>query len=427
MRAQVGKEEAQRCFAIVGKGPEVKNILECVEIDHTRADVEVIDDVTGRKLGRPWRTLALCRASRAVLAARVHFDGPSTGEAMKAFREIMLPKEFLKDIVPELDYEYPCHGVPETLFFDRGTDFDNDYIRDVLNEFDIHAEYEPGRKPRYKGRVERFHRTLNEEVDHTLPGATPPRDKDGIQREPDGAAYITLSEYNARMWRWISMVYMKRFHRGLRDIPLKVWRERENLRLPRPLPSKESLKILLNRIEYLTPRNTGVQFKHLYWNGPALRQIRLHPTYKRGDKVRVRINEDNLAEAWVVNPVTREMERLNPVLQDYMNGLTLYQHRMALMYSDELLDGARDEAGLMEARRALREEAESLRKRGKAKAAVARDLDLQPALPSEEPAPKVEDGGAGTDHPSVVQEAPGENTGDDLLPTVELRKTRTKR
>lgn len=432
MRYRLGHEAADRCFALVGKGPEVKHILECVEVDHTRADVEVIDDVTGAKLGRPWRTVAICRASRAVLAARVHFDGPSTGAVMKTLAEIMSLKNFVKDLVPELDYHYPCYGVPEELFFDRGTDFDNDYVREVLNEFDIRLSYETGRQPYQKGRVERFHRTMSEAIDHPLPGATPPRDKDGFRREPDGKAYITLSQYYARMWRWIAMVYMKTPHRGLNETPLNEWRKRQNLRLPRPLPSKDSLRVCLNRTEYLTPRNTGVQFKHLYWNGPALRRIRAHPSFKKGDKVRVRINDDNLAEAWVVNPVTREMETLEPVLKEYMQGLTLYQHRMSLMYADECLEGARDELSLLEAKRTLREEAEALLatpgQRGKGKAAVARHMGRNAGVPErarpDDSPDETSDASRDMTH-SVDIKNWHEPDDDDLLPTLELRKLRS--
>ena len=431
MRCRLGGEAAKRCFAVVGKGPEVKHNLECVEVDHTRADVEVIDDLTGAKLGRPWRTVAICRASRTVLAARVHFDGPSTGAVMKTLAEVMTPKDFVKELVPELDYHYPCYGVPEELFFDRGTDFDNDYVREVLNEFEIRVAYETGREPNQKGRVERFHRTISEVVDHPLPGATPPRDKDGFRREPDGKAYITLNQYYARVWRWIAMVYMKTPHRGLNDTPLNEWRKRQNLRLPRPLPPKDSLRICLNRTEYLTPRNTGVQFKHLYWNGPVLRRIRAHPSFKKGDKVRVRINDDNLGEAWVVDPVTREMEPLEPVLKDYMQGLTLYQHRMSLMYAGERLEGARDEPSLLEAKRILREEAEALLaapgQRGKGKAAVARHMDRNASVPERE---KPDDA---PDQASIATGdiALGDDIGawreaddKDLLPTRELRKPR---
>ena len=272
----------------------------------------------------------------------------------------MSAKDYIKKLVPELDYDYPGYGVPEAFFFDRGADFDNDYMREVANEFDIRIDYEPGRHPLYKRRIERWLRTSSEQVDHPLPGATPPKYENGFRRDPDGKAYITLSQYYARPWRCIAMVYMKSPHRGLNTTPLKAWQARENLRLPRPLPSKKTLNLLLTRTELLSPRNTGVQFKNLRWNGPALRRIRALSEFKATDKGRIRIDETNLGLAWVVNPVTHEMEALEPVYKTYMPGLTLYQHRMALLYADEELKGARDEPSLLEAIRALGAEADAL-------------------------------------------------------------------
>lgn len=429
MRRRLGDEEANRYFALVGEGPTTTNVLEIVEVDHTRVDADVIDDLTGAKLGRPWKTTALDRATGVPVGLVVHFDGPCLSANMRVLHDVMSPKDYIKNLVPELDYDYPGYGVPEAFFFDRGSDFDNDYMREVANEFDIRIDYEPGRHPHYKGRIERWHRTSSEQVDHPLPGATPPKDKDGYRRDPEGKAYITLSDYYARLWRWIAMVYMKSPHRGLNTTPLKAWQARENLRLPRPLPSKRALNLLLTRTELLSPRNTGVQFKNLRWNGAALRRIRALPGFKSTDKVRVRIDESNLGIAWVVNPLTRGMEPLDPVYKSYMPGRTLYQHRMALLYADEQLEGARDEPSLLEAIRTLGTEADALFKTagqaGKSKAAVARHAGRRPKVPeSETPAePPV-------DISSIQQmimrarddDATPPQQDDDVLPTRELRK-----
>ena len=118
-----------------------------------------------------------------------------------------------------------------------------------------------------------------------------------------------------------------------------------------------------------------------------------HPGYRKGGLVKVRIDESDVSRAWVTDPFTRIQEPLEPVDADYMTGLTLYQHRMALLWSDENMDGARDAASLMEARARLDEEVEALNegkaKRKKSYPAAARHKNTQVERPSRvrDPAP----------------------------------------
>lgn len=434
-RRRKGDKFADEVFRPVGEGPQARSVFDVVEVDHTRANVDVLDDLTGVKLGRPWVTTALDRYSRLPVGLHVHFDGPSLGAVMQALRNVMVPKSYLGELLPDLDYEYPGCGVPETFFFDRGSDFDNDHVREVMLEFDVAIEYEPAGCPQYKGKLERWHRTMAEQVTHPLPGATPPRDRDGFRRDPDGKAYITFGEYVRRLWRWIAMVYARAPHRGLGTTPLLKFEEGAALRLPRPLPPKETLSMLLNRVELLVPSNRGVQWKHLRWNGEALRRIRAAPSFRKGERVKVRIDESDVGRAWVTDPVTRGQEQLEPVLKDYMPGLTLYQHRMAVLYADEHMEGARDEQSFRDAQEALDVEAEELLSRNrnarKGIAAAARHLgigsgnpDAGPGGPPRGRTRKGQVAAARNQEPPLADIAldavPGGD--DDVLPMREVRK-----
>ena len=418
VRRRRGDQAADQMFKQVAEGPQATYVMEVVEVDHTRANVDVLDDITGFKLGRPWVTTALDRYSRLPVGVHVHFDGNSLGAVMKALRDVMRPKDHLREMVPDLDYDYPACGRPLAFFFDRGTDFDNDHVREVALAFDIAIDYEPVGCPQYKGRLERWHRTMQEEVSHPLPGATPPPDADGYRRDVDGNAYITFSDYCRRLMRWITRIYARTPHRTLRMTPLQKWAEGAAKRLPRPLPSEESLHILLNRVEYLSPMR-GIRCNNLRWNGKALRDITTHPSFKKGQLVQVRIDDDDVSRAWVIDPFTRLPELLEPVFKNYMPGLTLYQHRMALLWSDERMDGARDEDSLVEARAILREEEDALldtkAKLKKSNAAVGRHKN-----------PKVRPPRQAADHPIVrtAARAAVVDEGDEGLPPMrEVRKT----
>lgn len=76
--------------------------LEVVQIDHTRADVIVVDEQSREAIGRPWLTLAVDVLTRIVTGFHLSLDAPSRDKtAWLAQRGIDAP--------------WPVAGLPETL------------------------------------------------------------------------------------------------------------------------------------------------------------------------------------------------------------------------------------------------------------------------------------------------------------------------
>ena len=144
-----------------------------------------MDDKGKVKLGRPWVTTALDHYTRMPVGLVVHFLDQSVSAVFLCLRNMMMPKDFLRKLVPEIDYDYPF-GVPVLPFMDRGPDWDTENVRFVLGTFGMVPQYEPVGCPNFKGAIERWQRTTQEEVDHTLPGATPPWSTDGYVWDEDG-------------------------------------------------------------------------------------------------------------------------------------------------------------------------------------------------------------------------------------------------
>ncbi len=72
--------------------------LERVQIDHTRVDVIVVDEGDRLPIGRPWLTLAIDVASRAVLGFSVSLEGPSVVSVALTLVQAVLPKARLDDV-----------------------------------------------------------------------------------------------------------------------------------------------------------------------------------------------------------------------------------------------------------------------------------------------------------------------------------------
>jgi putative transposase len=56
---------------------EATQALELVQIDHTLADVIIVDSHHRRSIGRPWLSLAIDVATRSVLGFHVGLEAPS--------------------------------------------------------------------------------------------------------------------------------------------------------------------------------------------------------------------------------------------------------------------------------------------------------------------------------------------------------------
>jgi transposase InsO family protein len=385
--AREGKSRADSQFEPVLQGPEAKRIMEIVEVDHTRAKVEVTDDETGKNLGRPWITAAIDRRSRMVVGLHVHFEGSSIHAVMQCLRNLMAPKTFLKKLVPDIDYRHTACGIPERFLFDQGTDFDSDHVHEVCSEFTIVPFYTPGAHPEYKASIERFNGTMHGQVAFPLKGAMRRiadrrDDRDTWKNMP----VMPFSDFVARLWHWVTMIYSKAFHTGLGGIPLEVWNECYEIKPPRPPWRKDKTDVLLMRTVRCEPTREGVAYNGLYWNGEVIKAIRSHPEHRRSQKILVRIDEGDLGLAYATNPVTGKFEKLDPVLTRYMPGKTMHQHNMAVLRLKKKQEGTHSELALMRAYKRHMDEARETHEKdstkSKVRARLARDVNIGGTAPS---------------------------------------------
>ena len=356
--ARKGKAWADGEFRPVFQGPRPDRIMAVVEVDHTQAKIEVTDDVTGRNLGRPWVTTALDRGSRVPAGLHFHFEGQTLHAVFQCLRNAMLPKGFLKTLVPELDYKVTFCGRPVSFFFDRGKDFDNDHVEEVGISMDIRMLYAPGEHPEYKASIERFFGTLHRKTSHPLKGAMPRvKSGDGGRRPRKSEATMPFSDFVERTWRWATMVYVKEWHEGLNDTPLNVWNQGMATRAPRPPPSLKEVDACLMRAVRCEATAEGFQYAGLRWNGDVVTAIRARPEHRRGELILIRIDDGDVGRAFVEHPATGLTTPLLPALPKYMRGLTMHEHEVIRTNLARKRKGVHGEASLLAAKERLRAEA----------------------------------------------------------------------
>lgn len=203
-----GAKAAERIFRSSGRTSELYSFNECWEIDHTVLDLMVVDTGSRMVLGRPRITAAIEYTTGSLMGFDIDFSGTSAQAVLNCLRHAIAPKTYLKERFPEVQQDWPCYGVPMVLKMDNGVEFHSRSLKAACFELGIDLQYCPVARAWYKGRIERFFRTLNENLLNSLPGAT------GIdlQRRKDvedaNCPVIDLDTLQRILHIWIVDVYM---------------------------------------------------------------------------------------------------------------------------------------------------------------------------------------------------------------------------
>lgn len=199
--------------------------LDIVQMDHTQADVFVVDRWTRQNIGRPWLSVAIDLATRCVVAIYVSMDRPNAATVALLISRIVLPKP------PWLEYlgieaDWPMHGIPRTLHLDNAAEFRGRALKLGCAQYGIALDYRPVGRPHYGGHIERMNRTLMQRL-KGLPGATGNSSKGRKQRKPEEKAALTLQEFEQWLALEIAQRYHHEEHRGLNGAtPASTWSSR---------------------------------------------------------------------------------------------------------------------------------------------------------------------------------------------------------
>ncbi len=198
--------------------------FECIQIDHTLADVILrSDDNRGLVLGRPWVTLAIDVRTRMVVGVYVSFDPPSATSVALCVINMLLPKEpFLEWL--GVEGSWPCIGRPKMIYVDNGKDFHSRALQRGCEALAIDLQYRPVGSPHYGGLIERLIGTMMGRC-RLLPGATQRDVRERGDYDSEKASAMTLGEFRPWFVNEIVTQYHLRLHRVLGHAPLIEWED----------------------------------------------------------------------------------------------------------------------------------------------------------------------------------------------------------
>lgn len=336
LRGRGYKERAKnKFFPAPGRFPNAEFPLAVMQIDHTPADIILVDDEFRKPIGRPWITLAVDVYSRMVTGYYLSFDPPSETSTAMCVAHSVLPKEDWM-LLHKVDAEWPVWGIPKTIHVDNGADFRSNNFRQSCLMYGISLEFRPPGQPRYGGHIERIFGTLLREI-HDLPGTTfsSVKDRDGYDSEKH--ATMTKSEFEEWLVAFICKIYHQRLHNAIGMSPLRKWEigvfgnaEIQGVGIP-PRPA-DSMTILLDFLPFFmrTVQTFGITIEGLSYYAEALRPwINAHDAdTKKKKELIFRRDPRDISSIWFFDPLLKHYFKI-PLADMSLPSMSIWEYQQA--------------------------------------------------------------------------------------------------
>lgn len=263
-----GEQRTENAATAIPGSFRASGPLEVVQLDHTKADIFVVDEETREPIGRPWLTLAMDVFSRMVTGFYLTMEAPSRlSTSLCLLHSVFDKSAWLRR--RDITAPWPVAGLPETLHVDNGPDFRSRAFQRGCQDAGIAIEWRPPGQPRFGGHIERLIGTQMGKL-HLLPGTTFSSEQDRGEYDARRHAALTLRELERYIALEIVGSYNHSIHSSLGRPPTAVWQEHQGaapLRLPQ---DRRRFWLTFLPDEERTLRRDGIHLFNLRYWSPAL-------------------------------------------------------------------------------------------------------------------------------------------------------------
>ncbi|MFV8160554.1 Mu transposase C-terminal domain-containing protein [Mycobacterium sp. 134] len=333
-------------------------------MDTTRLDVFAMDPITLRwvqaelSIGMDWYTRCVTGirltpvSTKSVDAASVLYQAYRPRPAGKdwpaqaVWPEHGVPRSVLIDVDAIAGSLVGAAGpaiVPETVIIDHGKIYVSEHLTSVCQRMGISIQPARLRTGRDKGPVERFFRTIREDLLQALPGYKGP-DVHSRGLDPESEAFFYLDELEAIIREWVAVVYHRRPHDslidphvpGLRMSPAQMFEHGVARAGYIEAPRDPDLAYEFLKTEFRKIQHYGVDFGSRRYNGPSLNPFRnMTSPYKGKAKGRwpIHYDPDDITRAYFRDPDTRKW---HPLVWEHAPSLQMPLSEDALQFARKL-------------------------------------------------------------------------------------------
>lgn len=343
--AREGADAARPLNAAGGQAPAPIRLLEQVQIDHTVIDLVVVDEQHRLALGRPYLTVAIDVASRAIVGLVITLEAPSATSVGLCLAHMVSDKRvWLAQL--DVGVDWPMSGKPERLYLDNAAEFHSEALRRGCEQHGIELSYRPPGRPHYGGVVERVIGTVMRQV-HELPGTTFSNPAQRGAYDSTGRAVLSLGE----LQRWLALAvasYHEQIHDTLGRPPAAWWAAWSEENGHQPLASATAVDTTAFLVDFLpiirrTLTRTGFVVDHVRYYGDALKP--LIARRERLGRFILRRDPRDISQIWVLDPESDVYLRVGYRMQS-RPAISLWEQRAATSRLRELGRAEVDEAAL---------------------------------------------------------------------------------
>lgn len=325
--ARHGRLRAEMKFRSVIGTISTSRIGQRYELDHTLTDMIAVDDASGLPLGRAWMTALVDAYSKCLVGYYIGFEPPSDASVINCFKHAFLGKQFPSASSPTAQHKWEAYGLPEEIVTDNDRTHHGAAVIDACNNLGITLTYCKVKKPWQKPHIERFFKSLAQNLLHEQQGTTFSNIFDKGDYDPVKHAVIPMSVLIEAFEMWVTDVYSFKINRRTASSPHQNWVENVRQFPPRLPPSVAALDAFIGKVTTRTLGHEGVQIDNIFYNDreTAERLRRLH-----GERflVRIKYNPSDLGHIYILDPGTNHWEMVPAINQAYAAGLTVFQHRV---------------------------------------------------------------------------------------------------
>jgi putative transposase len=219
------------------------------QCDHAELDIALLKE--DGSSAKPWLTIVIDDYSRAIAGYYLDFVPPCSLRTCLALRQ---------GIWRKAEPGWPVCGIPEVLYTDNGSDFTSRHLEQVAADLKMRLIFSLPGKPRGRGRIERFFRTLNEMLLCDL---------EGYGQRSGRRPSLTLPQLEERLRVFLLEIYHCRASAETGLAPVKRWEEHGFL--PHMPESLEQLDLLLmHEVRARKVQPDGIRFQNMRYLSTTL-------------------------------------------------------------------------------------------------------------------------------------------------------------
>lgn len=302
-----GEEVTRDEYEMTGAGQRLYKPLERIEIDEHLLDIMALLKETRlwgeihpdtQKLveaRRFWVSVAIDAGTRCILAMRLLDSDPKGRSGLDTLRMAINPKDGVAMFAGS-NSPWPMYGQPTEIATDSGAAFNNREFRAAVFSLCGRHLIPPVKKPRMRGKIERFFRTINDRYMYLFTGRT-------------FGNPITLGSYNAaanasikfdmlarHLVRLIVDAYHHTPHSGLNNLtPIDAWSTMTAQYEVKEVAVNQGLVFGITLPNRKIGRNS-LQVLGITYFDQRLQRTKNH---RKNDRANVRLNPYDLGSVWV--------------------------------------------------------------------------------------------------------------------------------